>query len=276
MAASLSLASNFPAPFPAAWASAWGEDEYGLWMTLEYGGAEQTFRWIEPGTFLMGSPEDEPERSDDEVQHEVTLTRGYWLADTACTQAFWVAVMGKNPSQFQSDPENPVDTVSWDAAQTFIAQLNGVVDGLNARLPTEAEWEYACRAGTATPFWFGHTVTPEWVNYHGELPYPGALMGLHRKTTVPVKALPANDWGLYQMHGNVFEWCADIFGPYPSGPERDPIGLSEGPDRVLRGGSFFSGADAARSAYRLRAHVSYLLDGFGVRLALGPWHPPGR
>ncbi|RYU59919.1 formylglycine-generating enzyme family protein [Methylolobus aquaticus] len=265
MAASLSLAANFPAPFPAAWASAWGEDEYGLWMTLEYGGAEQTFRWIEPGTFLMGSPEDEPERSDDEVQHEVTLTRGYWLADTACTQGLWVAVMDENPSQFKDNPENPVENVSWEEVQKFVRRLNEPVEGLNARLPTEAQWEYACRAGTGTPYWFGETISPEEANF-------ARLRG----GAMPVKRFPPNRWGLYQMHGNVWEWCADWYGLYPEGAVMDPTGPLKGTSRVLRGGSWIDLPRGVRSAYRPAEIPSQRIDKVGFRLALDSGHSRGQ
>jgi len=143
-----------PERFPLRWASAWGEDEYGLWMRLELGEARQRFRWIAPGTFRMGSPADEPGRNGDEVPHEVTLSEGYWLADTACTQALWQAVTGRNPSRFREQPGQPVEQVSWNEVQDFLAELNRRLPGLEARLPSEAEWEYACRAGTTTPFSF--------------------------------------------------------------------------------------------------------------------------
>ncbi|TAN53775.1 MAG: formylglycine-generating enzyme family protein, partial [Methylococcaceae bacterium] len=162
---SSALSSPLPRPFPSDWASAWGEDEYGLWMALNFRGARQAFRWIAPGSFLMGSPEDEPQRNDNETLHPVTLTQGYWLADTACTQALWQALMGDNPSRFPDDPDNPVENVSWGMAQDFIVRLNAAVPGLHAGLPTEAQWEYACRAGTQTPFAFGANITPERVNY---------------------------------------------------------------------------------------------------------------
>ena len=196
------------------WASAVGVDEFGLYADFRIEGVTQRMRWIPPGEFLMGSPEDEPERVDNERRHEVVLTHGFWLAETACTQALWEAVMGKNPSRFKG-PERPVENVSWDDVQGFIARLNERVPGLELRLPTEAEWEYACRAGTQTPFWFGDNITPEQANYDGNYPYAGGKKGLYREQTVEVKALPANGWGLYQMHGNVWEWCADWFGEYP-------------------------------------------------------------
>ncbi|MEN8259209.1 MAG: formylglycine-generating enzyme family protein, partial [Pseudomonadota bacterium] len=153
--------SSFPNPFPAPWADSWGDDEFGLWMTLNYRAAQQVFRWIGPGTFVMGSPESEPERLDRETAHPVTLTQGLWLADSACTQALWQAVMGDNPSRFVEYVSNPVETVSWNDAQKFIVTLNALIPELNARLPSEAEWEYACRAATTTTFSFGDQISPE-------------------------------------------------------------------------------------------------------------------
>ena len=262
--------SFFPNPFPALWASEWGEDEFGLWMALTFQGVRQAFRWIAPGTFLMGSPEDEPERYDDETQHPVTLTQGYWLADTACTQALWQAVMGKNPAYFKDDANNPVEQVSWNDVQQFIDKLNGLIPNLNARLPTEAQWEYACRAGTTTPFSFGKNITPEQVNYNGEHPYAGGKEGLYRGKTVPVKSLPPNPWGLYEMHGNVCEWCQDWYGDHPAEPRVDPISPSEGAYRVLRGGSWttYGGGDM-RSAHRNKVEPNSHNGLVGFRLSLG-------
>ncbi|WP_300437175.1 formylglycine-generating enzyme family protein [Zoogloea sp.] len=259
-----------PDPFPPPWASEWEEDaEWGLAATLNLNGVKQTFRWIQPGTFLMGSPEGEVDRYDDETPHLVTLTCGYWLADTACTQALWQAVTGDNPSEFKDDPANPVEQVSWDDVQTFIARLNELVPGLAAGLPTEAQWENACRAGTTTPFSFGKNITPEQVNYDGNNPYADGKKGLYRKRTVPVKSLPPNPWGLYEMHGNVDEWCADWYGDYPQGPQIDPSGPSEGVFRVLRGGSWFYNGQFCRAAYRIWGEPGSRLYTIGFRLAPG-------
>ncbi|EXI73777.1 MAG TPA: formylglycine-generating enzyme family protein [Candidatus Accumulibacter phosphatis] len=271
MSAADSAASFFPDPFPLPWASDWGEDDdYGLWLALTVGEARQVFRWISPGCFLMGSPVDEPERFDNEVLHEVTLSRGFWLADTACTQAFWQAVTGSNPSHFQDDPRNPVDQVSWDDVQTFIAEMGRRLPGLPVRLPTEAEWEYACRAGTTTPFSLGNNLTPDLVNYDGNYPYAGGEKGFYRQKTVPVASLPANPWGLYEMHGNVWEWCADWDGDYPTEPQVNPQGPQTGDFRVLRGGSWGGSGRYVRSAARFRGEPGDRYHDFGFRLALGP------
>jgi len=222
-------------------------------MDLNYQGVCQRFRWILPGNFLMGSPENEVEREalgTDETLHPVTLTRGFWLADTACTQALWRAVMNDNPSRFTGDPGLPVENVSWRDVQQFIERLNALFPDLQAKLPSEAQWEYACRAGTQTPFAFGNNITPELVNYDGNYPYAGGGKGLYRGKTVPVKSLPSNPWGLYEMHGNVWEWCADWYGDYPREAVTDPKGPGQGNGRVVRGGSWGINAWSTRSAYR--------------------------
>ncbi len=261
--------SLLPVIFPAAWARAWGQDQFGLFMILELQGIRQCFRWMRPATFMMGSPEDEPERYEREKQHLVTLTQGFWLADSACTQALWQAVMSDNPSRFQNHFNNPVENVSWDDVQRFIEQLNQSHPGLWARLPTEAEWEYACRAGTSTAFSFGGNITTEQVNYDGNYPYAGTAKGVFREKTVPVKCLPANRWGLYGMHGNVWEWCADWYGDYESESIVDPTGPGNGSLRVLRGGSWNGHARYTRSAIRDWDNPAVRFDGYGFRLALG-------
>jgi formylglycine-generating enzyme required for sulfatase activity len=232
----------------------------------------QRLRWIEPGSFWMGSPKSEPQRSGDESpQHRVVLTQGFWLADTACTQALWLAVVGgENPSHFTGDEDLPVEQVSWDEiTQKFLPKLQAwLPEGVEAVLPSEAMWECACRAGTETPFSFGEQISPEQVNYNGDHPYNGGPKGEDRGKTVPVKGLPANGWGLYQMHGNVWEWCWDGQRPYSEAEAVDPEGaVGDGP-RAVRGGAWCNNAWHARSAFRLqfdRADRGYDL---GVRLAL--------
>ena len=260
--------ATLPPEFPAPWASDWGVDPYGLWMGLIVSAVRQAFRWIPPGRFLMGSPPEEAGRFDTEAQHEVILSAGFWLADTACTQVLWEAVMGNNPSSFKA-AERPVEQVSWQAAMAFIDRLNTQVNGLGLRLPTETEWEYACRAGNPAPFWFGENINTEQVNYNGNYPYPGGTKGEYRVETVKVKALPCNGWGLYQMHGNVWEWCSDWYGNYPAGPVTDPAGSDTGVRRVLRGGSWYSGGRDARSAQRSGIMPDYRYYYVGFRLARG-------
>ena len=258
----------FPEEFPESWASDWGEDEFGLWMAFTYKGVRQAFRWCEPGTFLMGSSQDEPKREDNEFQHEVTLTQGYWIADTTVKQALWQIIMGYNPSRFKSD-KLPVENVSWDDAQVFIAKMNGLKAELKLCLPTEAQWEYACRAGTTTPFSWGEQIDSSLVNFNGTTPYNNGRKSEYRRQTVAVKALPCNDWGLYQMHGNVWEWCQDWYGGYPSQPATDPQGQESGAYRVLRGGSWLYLGGHCRSASRHSHGPLYRRNHIGFRLARG-------
>ncbi len=258
----------FPEEFPEAWASDWGEDEFGLWMAFTYKDVRQAFRWCEPGTFLMGSPPDEPERYDDELQHQVTLTKGFWIADTTVTQALWEVMMGENPSEFKGE-ELPVDSVNWEDAQTFITKMNGLKAELKLCLPTEAQWEYACRAESATPFCWGDQMDSTLVNFDGNYPYNNGSPSEYREQTIEVKELHCNDWGLYQMHGNVWEWCQDRFGDYPAEPVIDPQGLESGDSRVLRGGSWSGYGGRWRSARRDRHAPSGRDNLTGFRLARG-------
>lgn len=260
---------QFDSFVPPPWASAWGQDACGLFADLTVKHITQRFRWIFPGSFLMGSPENEAERYSDETLHPVTLTQGFWLADTACTQALWQAVMYNNPSHFNGDPALPVESVSWLDVQRFIERLNGLSPDLQAKLPSEAQWEYACRAGTQTPFAFGDNITSELVNYDGNYPYPGGGKRLYRGRTVPVKTLPPNPWGLYEMHGNVWEWCADWYGDYPREAVIDPVGPDQGDHRVVRGGSWLNNAVITRSANRYRFVPDYRDYTVGFRLTLG-------
>jgi sulfatase modifying factor 1 len=256
-------------PFAIPGAERQADDAVGPCLTLTIGNAWQGFRWIPPGCFVMGSPVDEAERGSAEVLHEVQLSRGFWLADTACTQALWMAVWPVNPSHFADDARNPVENVAWHDAQRFIGELNRRLPGLQARLPTEAEWEYACRAGTTTPFSFGTTVSTDEVNYHGGFPYPGGEPGPYRQRTLPVGSLPPNAWGLYEMHGNVWEWCEDWYADYPTEPQIDPRGPTFGKMRVLRGGTWSDPARYARSATRSRIEPAYRPRSTGFRIVLG-------
>ncbi len=243
-----------PDPFPPCWASAWGDDRFGVWADLRVAGEVQRLRWIEAGSFLMG------DESQPEQQLRTTIAAGFWLADSACTQALWQAVMGSNPSHFSErnterpgSPQHPVEQVSWNDVVLppagFLVRLQSFTAGATAELPSEAEWEYACRAGTQTAYSFGDAITAEEVNY-----WSGDEA---RKMTVTVKSLPANPWGLYEMHGNVWEWCADASG---SGE-----GVAA---PVLRGGSWNVGAAGLRSAYRFVWPRFSLNDNLGFRFSL--------
>jgi formylglycine-generating enzyme required for sulfatase activity len=223
-------------------------------------GVKMTFCWCPPGDFIMGSPETENERwNDDEDQVHVTLTKGFWMAKTEVTQAQWRAVMGKNPSHFKGD-DLPVETVSWDDAQEFIKKVNGsgeIPEGGKVCLPTEAQWEYACRAGEKGPFSGGTLDQVAWYNENSG------------GKTHPVGTKKSNAWGLHDMHGNVWEWCADWYDDSLRGGT-DPSGPSSGVYRVYRGGSWGGLAARCRAAYRLRYSPDFRYYYLGFRPALVP------
>jgi formylglycine-generating enzyme required for sulfatase activity len=211
---------------------------------------------IPAGEFVMGSPAAEPERSDDEgPQHRVVL-EGFWMGQSPITQAQWKAVMGSNPSHFSEQPDSPqrpVERVSWYEAMEFCQRLSAS-RGRRYSLPSEAQWEYACRAGTAMPFHFGATLTPALANYNGNLIYAKSLKGQYREQTTPVGMFPANGWGLQDMHGNVWEWCLDPWHGTYEGAPTDGSPWVQGGDqslRLLRGGSWSSHPRGCRSADRL-------------------------
>jgi len=252
----------------------WGVDSVGPWQTLVYEDVSYRFRWIPPGRFWMGSPEDEKGRDDDEDRHLVTLTEGFWLGETAVTQALWRAVTGDNPSHFKGD-DLPVERVDWNTVQDFIRRLVQAAECPGLELPTEAQWEYACRAGTEKPFSFGEQITTDQVNFDGNYPYSGGRKGEHREKTVPVASLPANPWGLHEMHGNVWEWCRDGWNEHlGTAPATDPLTpAGKGALRVVRGGSWSNGGGLVRSAYRYRSTPDFRLGSLGFRLARGHIEP---
>ena len=265
------------ANFPPQWASEWGEDDYGLFadLTIDHKtNIVQRFRFIAAGEFMMGSPKNEKERYEKEDYHKVTISQSYWLADTTVTQEAWKALMGNNPANFKDNIMNPVERVSWEDAQAYIKKLNDnmgkTLERQVIRLPTEAEWEHACRAGTETPFSFGENITPKQVNYDGNYPYAEGKKGEYREKTVAVKSLPVNPWGLYEMHGNVWEWCADAWQELGEQATVDPyyddsvVAL-----RVVRGGSWIYLGGHVRSAYRNRLSPGGRDDHIGFRLSLG-------
>jgi formylglycine-generating enzyme len=278
------------APAREAWMHETGEDSYGRWADIKVRNVVQRMRWIEPGEFWMGSTEAERKRFAEQLskdhkdrfdgekpRHRVAFTRGFWLADTACTQALWQAITGENPSQFTGSNDLPVEQVSWDAVAThFLPELSRLLGTVKADLPTEAEWEFACRADTDTAYAFGDSVNTGQVNFDGNYPPPGGAKGESRGLTLPVKTLAANGWGLFQMHGNVWEWCRDGQRTYQGRAERDPEG--PGGDEVLRavrGGSWIFAAWFCRSALR-RAIPRRLAGGtLGFRFALRSTSPAG-
>ena len=263
------------AGLPPSWASAWGQDRFGIWMDFETGGVEQRLRWIPPGRFMMGLPEAEAGRFEWEgPRHAVTIGIGFWLFDTPCTQALWTAVMDGNPSRFQT-PSRPVEQVSFDDVQTFLTRLNARVPGLALSLPSEAQWEYACRAGTTEATYAGdlHIAgdnnAPEldaiaWYGGNSGVDFdldngvdssgwPGKQYDHTRAGTRPVKLKQPNAWGLHDMLGNVWEWCEDHWHDgYKEAPADGSAWTAArgSADRVLRGGSWAGDARYVRAAYR--------------------------
>lgn len=231
------LAKTDPVPAPAFPVSR-GMEGSRAGEVREFGGIEMV--WCPPGEFLMGSPASEANRQDDETQHRVTLTKGFWLAKTETTQGQWRTVTGENRSNFKGD-NLPVEAVSWDDVQGWLREVNSqntLPSGWKWALPSEAQWEYACRAGTTTMF-------------AGDLDEMAWYSSNSGSKTNPVGTKKANEWGLHDMHGNVWEWCADTWGgDYASGAATDPTGSGSGLRRVLRGGSWDRDAQRCRSALR--------------------------
>lgn len=215
------------------------------------------FVFIEPGTFMMGSPISESQRGSDETQHQVMLTKGYWMQTTEVTQGQWKAVMGSTPSSSKRD-DLPVEMVSWDDVQDFIIKLNQRGDKITYNLPTEAQWEYAARAGSSSRYCFGDSEN-ELENYAWYFNSSGEADSVGQK-------LP-NAWGLYDMYGLVSEWCQDWSGDYPSDSVTDPTGPSTGSFRVTRGGNWGLEARYCRSASRSTWHADKGAIGIGFRLA---------
>jgi formylglycine-generating enzyme required for sulfatase activity len=226
---------------------------------------------IPKGKFLMGSPETEKGRSNDEIQREVTISRNFYMGSTEVTQAQWFAVMEFNPSKFKGD-QLPVETVSWEESIDFCRRLSEMPEekkaGRKYRLPTEAEWEYACRAGTTTTFHFGSQLNGRQANCYGNMPYGTPIKGPYLDKTSVVGKYPANAWGLHDMHGNVSEWCSDWYRDYPTGSVTDPKGPEVGSHHVNRGGCWNSSADFCRSGLRRVSVPSFSFDGLGFRVAL--------
>jgi formylglycine-generating enzyme required for sulfatase activity len=205
---------------------------------------------IEPGTFVMGSPGSEPGRGADEIQRRITLTRRIYMGRDEVTQAEWRAIMGQNPSHFTGCERCPVENVNFYEVNDFLSRLGAGSSGVRFRLPTESEWEYACRAGTSTPFHTGPDLTADQANYDTRYPFDGGTAVAPRDRTLPVGSFPPNRWGLRDMHGNVWEWTNDWYGPYDTSQAADPVGAPTGTKRVIRGGSWHFDAASARCALR--------------------------
>jgi formylglycine-generating enzyme required for sulfatase activity len=254
---------------------------------------------IPAGKFLMGSPKGEPERSDDEgPQHQVTLA-SFLMAQTPITQAQWRAVaawqpqegerwgrqLNPAPSRFQGEQvpllegeinpyQRPVERVSWFDAIEFCSRLSQRT-GRTYCLPSEAQWDYACRAGSTTPFHFGKTISPELANYNGNYSYANGPQGTYRVQTIEVGSFPANAWGLHDMHGNVWEWCEDHWhGSYKGAPTDGSAWLNPKAEvdelRLLRGGSWFNNPGYCRSAYRIYFHPDIQYSDVGFRVCCLP------
>jgi formylglycine-generating enzyme required for sulfatase activity len=193
------------------------------------------------------------------------------MLETQVTQLMWESVMGSNPSKFKG-LNSPVETVSWYDCQKYIAKINDgrfAPAGYKFSLPTEAQWEYACRTGTTTPFNFGSVLNGDKANCNGNYPYGTSVKGKYLQRTTEVGSYPANAWGLSDMHGNVWEWCADWYGSYPGGGAVvNPVGSSTGSRRVFRGGGWNFNAGYCRSAYRDNGHSSLRGSVVGLRLSL--------
>ncbi len=181
--------------------------------------------------------------------HVVTLTHAFYLGKYEVTQTQWQRMMGTNPSFHRACARCPVERVTFYDVEHFLDAANTSSRVFRYRLPTEAEWEYGCRAATTTPFATGESLTPDQANYNGQWPYRGSP-GKNRGATASVGAYPPNAWGLYDMHGNVWEWTADWYGAYPDGVSTDPVGPAAGTKRVIRGGSWYFDANSARCGLR--------------------------
>jgi formylglycine-generating enzyme len=229
------------------------------------------FSFCPPGSFMMGSPKSEVGRQDDEDQAQVRISKGFWMAQTEVTQAQWKALMGSNPSNFKGD-DLPVETVSWEDAQSFISKAAAVTnlpEGWKWALPTEAQWEYACRAGTESAFHFGDVLNGTQANCDGNYPYGTSTKGPYLQKTCAAGSYKPNAWGLHDMHGNVWEWCADWYGEKLT-DGTDPSGTSTGAYRVDRGGSWIIDAAYCRAASRNGDGPGIRNYSLGFRPALVP------
>ena len=229
---------------------------------------------IPGGAFLMGSPETESERKNAEGPQHIVILQPFLMGKFLVTQVQYQIIMGENPSRFKG-VNKPVECVSWDNAVEFCAKISQRT-GKTYRLPSEAEWEYACRAGTTTPFYFGDTITTDLANYNGNYTYGSAPKGQSRKQTTDVDYFPANAFGLYDMHGNVWEWCEDTWhsnyegAPTKGQPWIDNVNDNYYQYRLLRGGSWFYGSRYCRCASRFRFGPGDTSFNIGFRVVLAP------
>jgi formylglycine-generating enzyme required for sulfatase activity len=245
--------------------------------------------WISPGSFVMGSPTNEALRNSDETQHAVTLTHGFFIGKYPVTQSNYLALIGTNPSFFTTNngyndnPNRPVESVSWNDATNYCALLTQqeisagrLSEGWSYRLPTESEWECACRAGTSTAVYYGNELKSGMANFDGRFEYDyvtGTINnppGIYLEQTTTVGSYQSNAWGLYDECGNVYEWCQDWYGTYPTGNVSDPQGVVSGSYRVFRGGSWSDEGQFCRSAQRGEAAEDSTFGSLGFRIVLAP------
>jgi formylglycine-generating enzyme required for sulfatase activity len=264
-----------------SWMHQFGSDATGPWVSFLVPGTDvvQRMRWCPAGSFDMGSPDsDKVAGSDEKPRHRVTFAEGFWMFETVVTEALWTAVTGEWRLRLRSG-RFPATRIDWNEASRFIRTLNGLLPGLDLSLPSEAAWEYACRAGTTTRYSFGNTITKQQVCFGGG-------------NSVAVGSLPANDWGLHEMHGNVWEWCLDRYHKdYTGAPDDGSAWLDAGArgaaDRVLRGGSWRDDARNVRAAFRNRLDPAFRGSVVGFRCArvrsdsgaagaASPAHPPSE
>ena len=247
-------------------------NKYGVPVAFE-NGLGMRFVLIPSGTFTMGSPPTEESRDEEETAHPVTLTRPYYLQTTEVTNGQYRRFRPDHDS-YESDghslngDDQPVVHISWVDAAAFAKWLTAKDSEREYRLPTEAEWERACRAGTSTPFWWGASISTDQANYDGNYVYGGGVEGVNRHVSLPVRSFPASPWGLYEVHGNVREWCADKYedGDYPDGPRTDPVGR-KGDSRIERGGAYSDGVFLLRAACRTWVQDGEARSYIGFRLA---------
>ncbi|MBP3532130.1 MAG: formylglycine-generating enzyme family protein [Thermoguttaceae bacterium] len=288
-----------PGEMPDDWS---GVYTAGTRRTLKAKGVDFAFRYCPAGTFWMGSPESEEGREDDETQHRVKLTRGFWMLETPVTVGMWrsfakttgyrmgdgyngeggwgVNVFGEFvqslsftwenpgfPESFRQTDDHPATQIDWAGAVAFCDWL-AKETRMPIRLPTEAQWEYACRAGTMTPYFWGSTLNGDKANCDGILPYGTVVEGKFLARTTEVGSYYANPWGLYDMHGNVGEWCADWYDNYSVVSQFDPTGPEKGMERILRGGGWGDFAEVCRSAKRSHDKPTCRFHDCGFRLAI--------
>ncbi|MBL8798202.1 MAG: formylglycine-generating enzyme family protein [Planctomycetia bacterium] len=286
-----------------AFSVAEGKDQIGRWYELRLGSATMRLRDAPAGTFWMGSPEKEVGRHADELRHRVTLSRAFAIGQHEVTQAQWKAAMGGLPRIYSgtvkgppSGPDDEVDNneratkvvqpkdlistkgdvpivfVSWDDCQAFCKRVNAGLSGWRVRLPTEAEWEYACRAGTDSAYNDGSSVKSARAEDRNLNSLAWYQEGGDR-TLRPVGGRKPNAWGLYDMHGNACEWCQDYYGPYEARDQADPRGPDKGKFRVIRGGSYDLNAEDCRSAWRMWREAGEQHKAIGLRLVLERINP---